>query len=111
MPTNEYKSLEELRTEVNDLDWQLKANCIGLDSTMFIPTDLKGAAVNKQMKAAKQYCYECSVRAECLAFAIYNNMDIGLWGGFTPLERKGLHKTVPVKKFFKKKDSINGRKI
>ena len=39
MPTNEYKSIQELRYVTKDLDWQLEANCIGVDSELFIPKD------------------------------------------------------------------------
>mgnify|MGYP000877464428 CR=1 FL=1 len=110
MPTNEYKSLEELRDEVNNLDWQLQANCIGIDSLLFIPSDSRGRDVSKNYNEAKKFCISCTVRAECLAYSIYNKME-GLWGGFTPQERKGLHKSVPVKYYFQKKDSKNGKKI
>ena len=103
-------SLEELRDEVNNLDWQLKANCIGVDSLLFIPSDSRGRDVSKNYDKAKEYCFNCDVRAECLAYAIYNKME-GLWGGFTPQQRKGLHKTVPVKDYFRKKDFRNGKKV
>lgn len=112
MPTNEYLSLIELRDVIKDNDWQQNANCIGVDSELFVPVDdLRGRSVAKHYEKARQYCYNCTVRAECLAFAHYNNMGEGLWGGFTPKQRKSLHKKLPVKHYFDKKDSNNGRKI
>lgn len=111
MPTNEYKTIQELRYVTKDLDWQLEANCIGVDSELFIPKDdMRGRSVSKHYDQAKQYCFECPVRAECLAFSIYNDMEFGLWGGFTPKQRKGLHKNVSINYYFKKKDSNNDKR-
>jgi len=109
MATNDYLSLSELLPTIKDNVWQHSANCTDIDSTIFIPTEMQGRTVSKLYAKAKSYCFECEVRPECLTFAIYNNMTEGVWGGLTPKQRKGLHKTNPVRDIFKKKDSTNGR--
>jgi|TARA_R110002012_G_scaffold46515_4_gene122871 WhiB family redox-sensing transcriptional regulator len=109
MATKEYLSLKEILPTIQDNMWQHDANCSDADSTLFIPTEMQGRKVSELYKQAKSYCFECVVRPECLTFAIYNNMTEGVWGGLTPLQRKGLHKTNPVRDIFKKKDSTNGR--
>ena len=114
MYTNEYLTLGEVKKLVLDKQfvWKDKANCIGVDSTLFVPADdLRGRSVSQHYKQAKKYCYECSVRSECLAFALVNGLDMGLFGGLSPKERKSLHNRLPVKEIFKKKDLQNGRTI
>jgi WhiB family redox-sensing transcriptional regulator len=35
----------------------------------------------KEIQYSKSVCRNCSVRAECLAFAVINDLDEGIWGG------------------------------
>lgn len=39
---------------------------------------------------ARKICGECPVKQECLAFAIYHREHYGMWGGLTPMQRRGL---------------------
>ncbi len=41
---------------------------------------------------AKQVCLRCPVRAECLAEALDNQIEWGVWGGMTERERRALLK-------------------
>lgn len=41
-------------------------------------------------QAAKQICSECSVRQECLAYALGVPEPFGIWGGLNEAERLGL---------------------
>ncbi len=41
-------------------------------------------------KNAKSVCEGCINRDECLQYALDNDIDIGIWGGLTPNERKAL---------------------
>lgn len=43
----------------------------------------------------KQICAGCSVRTECLAEALDNNMEWGVWGGMTERERRALLRRRP----------------
>ncbi len=45
-----------------------------------------GAAQNR----AKAVCMGCPVRTECLADALDNRVEFGVWGGMTERERRAL---------------------
>ena len=47
---------------------------------------MRGAEQNK----AKQLCAGCPVRTECLAEALDNQIEWGVWGGMTERERRAL---------------------
>ena len=52
---------------------------------------VRGAAQNQ----AKQVCRHCPVRTECLAEALDNNIEWGVWGGMTERERRALLRRRP----------------
>ena len=70
------------------MDWTTRASCRTSD-----PDDLfvQGAAQNR----AKQVCLGCPVRTECLADALDNRVEFGVWGGMTERERRALLKRRP----------------
>lgn len=69
-------------------DWAAHAACRTCD-----PDDLfvQGAAQNR----AKAICVGCSVRTECLADALDNRVEFGVWGGMTERERRALLRRRP----------------
>jgi len=52
---------------------------------------VRGAEQNR----AKQVCSGCPVRVECLAEALDNNIEWGVWGGMTERERRSLLRRRP----------------
>ena len=52
---------------------------------------VRGAEQNK----AKQLCNGCPVRTECLAEALDNQIEWGVWGGMTERERRALLRRRP----------------
>ena len=52
---------------------------------------VRGAEQNK----AKQVCGACPVRTECLAEALDNQIEWGVWGGMTERERRALLRRRP----------------
>ena len=69
-------------------DWASLAQCRGSQpDELFV----KGAAQNK----AKQLCSGCPVRTECLAEALDNEIEWGVWGGMTERERRALLRRKP----------------
>jgi WhiB family redox-sensing transcriptional regulator len=64
------------------LAWQADALCAQADPEAFFPT--KGGST----RDAKTICASCPVVAECLAYALDNNMDEGVWGGKSAVERR-----------------------
>jgi WhiB family transcriptional regulator, redox-sensing transcriptional regulator len=70
-------------------DWRDRAACLGMDTELFFPVGTGGAAV-AQVSRAKQVCALCLVRIPCLAWALANGEDGGVWGGTTEDERRAL---------------------
>ena len=64
-------------------DWITQSACRDQDpDALFV----QGAAQNR----AKQVCGGCVVRVECLADALDNRIEFGVWGGMTERERRAL---------------------
>ena len=70
------------------VDWSKSARCRASD-----PDDLfvQGAAQNR----AKAVCMGCPVRTECLAEALDNEIEWGVWGGMTERERRAILRKRP----------------
>ena len=69
-------------------DWIAKAACqTSAPDELFV----QGAAQNR----AKSVCMNCTVRTECLADAIDNRVEFGVWGGMTERERRALLRRRP----------------
>lgn len=67
-------------TENNE--WMLRARCRGYDPAVFFPSDGVG------VEHAQKICAQCSVRAECLAYALRHRIDHGVWGGCSERARR-----------------------
>jgi WhiB family redox-sensing transcriptional regulator len=69
-------------------DWTTRGACRSGDpDALFV----QGAAQN----SAKIICRECPVRVECLADALDNRVEFGVWGGMTERERRALLRRRP----------------
>ncbi len=69
-------------------DWSARAACRTTDpDALFV----QGAAQNR----AKALCSGCVVRTECLADALDNEVEFGVWGGMTERERRALLRRRP----------------
>jgi WhiB family redox-sensing transcriptional regulator len=76
------------RTPVGMAEWAERGACRGTDpDALFV----QGAAQNR----AKNVCLSCVVRTECLADALDNRIEFGVWGGMTERERRALLKRRP----------------
>jgi WhiB family redox-sensing transcriptional regulator len=69
-------------------DWAAQAACRGQQPDQLF---VRGAEQNK----AKQVCGACPVRTECLAEALDNQIEWGVWGGMTERERRALLRRRP----------------
>lgn len=68
--------------------WSEQAACRETDpDEMFV----QGAAQNR----VKQICNGCPVKMECLADALDNHIEFGVWGGMTERERRALLRKRP----------------
>jgi WhiB family transcriptional regulator, redox-sensing transcriptional regulator len=72
----------------NTYDWAARGACRSTDpDSLFV----QGAAQNR----AKTVCMSCPVRTECLADALDNRIEFGVWGGMTERERRALLRRRP----------------
>ena len=72
----------------NAYDWASRGACRTADpDTLFV----QGAAQNR----VKTVCMSCPVRTECLADALDNRIEFGVWGGMTERERRALLRRHP----------------
>ena len=70
------------------VDWPSMAACRNGDpDALFV----QGAEQN----VAKRICRGCPVRYECLADALDNRIEFGVWGGMTERERRALLRRHP----------------
>jgi len=70
------------------IDWPSMAACRNGDpDALFV----QGAEQN----VAKRICRSCPVRYECLADALDNRIEFGVWGGMTERERRALLRSRP----------------
>ena len=68
--------------------WSAQAKCQEVDpDELFV----QGAEQNR----AKVICTACPVRTECLADALDNQVEFGVWGGMTERERRAILKRRP----------------
>jgi WhiB family redox-sensing transcriptional regulator len=69
-------------------EWAVDAACRNSDpDALFV----QGAAQNR----AKVICRSCPVRVACLADALDNRVEFGVWGGMTERERRALLRRRP----------------
>jgi WhiB family redox-sensing transcriptional regulator len=69
-------------TDAGQAAWRLDALCAETDPEAFFPE--KGGSTRE----AKRVCTGCSVRTECLEFALANDERFGIWGGLSERERR-----------------------
>ncbi|HMR49779.1 MAG TPA: WhiB family transcriptional regulator [Arachnia sp.] len=68
-------------------DWTLRARCQNMADALF--------PEGKDQKRARAVCMGCPVRSECLAEALDNRIEWGIWGGMTERERRALLRSRP----------------
>lgn len=66
---------------VDDLGWKQDGDCRRLDPDLFFPESGNG-------NAAKRVCATCDVAEKCLAYALANEEEHGIWGGTSGSQRK-----------------------
>lgn len=69
-------------TALHQEDWTLQAKCRGMQDALFVDAS--------EQKRARSVCAGCPVRSQCLAEALDNRIEWGVWGGMTERERRQL---------------------
>lgn len=76
-------------TRSSDSDWRHRAACRDEDPELFYPVSENGPGA-LQVEDAKAVCFRCSAQGECLAWALGNGQDFGVWGAMSAEERRSL---------------------
>jgi WhiB family redox-sensing transcriptional regulator len=69
-------------------DWNSLGNCRAGDPDRLFVTGSK-------QREARRICRGCPVLAQCLAMALDERIEFGVWGGMTERERRAMLKTRP----------------
>lgn len=68
-------------------DWAAQAKCRGMGDALF--------SEGPEQRRLSQFCGDCPVRLECLAEALDNRIEWGIWGGTTERERRAILRQSP----------------
>ncbi|MFC7407188.1 WhiB family transcriptional regulator [Georgenia alba] len=68
--------------------WAGSAACVKKEPEFFF---VRGAA----QRAAREMCFGCPVRMQCLAEALDSQIEYGVWGGMTERERRAMLRSHP----------------
>jgi len=71
--------------------WRSDAICRDTDPDLFFPVGTTGQAL-VQIDRAREVCDQCTVKVDCLEFALETNQDSGIWGGTSEEERRKLRR-------------------
>lgn len=75
-------------TGYDDTNWLDDALCAQIDHDTFFP------AIGGRTTPARAICALCTVKPECLEYALSNELDsfrFGIYGGTTPAERSAIY--------------------
>ncbi|MHA6797077.1 WhiB family transcriptional regulator [Pseudonocardia bannensis] len=64
-------------------NWRSAARCRTRDAEGLFVTGAR-------QREARQFCFACPVRTECLAHALDQRIEFGVWGGMTERQRRAL---------------------
>ena len=70
--------------------WIAQGACVGTPTVLFFPE--RGGDV----LPAKAICAHCTVRDDCLRYALEDRDTVGIWGGTSGRERRAIRLGVPV---------------
>ena len=79
-----------MATQASEVEWQVRAACRGPQAVMFFPPstfERKDEKAEREQRA-KAICASCSVRKDCLEYALRIREPHGIWGGLNELERR-----------------------
>ncbi len=83
--------------------WAARALCADADPEAFFPPNGDPAT------QARHVCRQCPVTAQCLAYALTNQEEYGIWGGLDLEERKALSRILRARDTASKRPPRRGR--
>jgi WhiB family redox-sensing transcriptional regulator len=76
--------------QVAGTDWLSEARCHDRETEIFF---VRGAS---KARRAQNICDHCTVRDECLEYAMEQDIEFGVWGGLTERQRRSLGRRLNV---------------
>ena len=73
-------------------DWRGDGACRTADPDLFFPIAVGTSVAASQIARAQRICAGCTVRQQCLDFAMRTREPVGIWGGTTPEDRIRVHR-------------------
>jgi WhiB family transcriptional regulator, redox-sensing transcriptional regulator len=67
---------------VSDTTWMEEGKCREVPPETFFPSTGSGVEI------AKRVCADCPVRQLCLEYALFHNIEHGVWGGTSERARR-----------------------
>lgn len=62
--------------------WMKAGLCVGAETDLWFPN------IGQSTVPAERICHTCPVEAECLQYALDNDIAYGVWGGKSPRDRR-----------------------
>ncbi|AWB81077.1 WhiB family transcriptional regulator [Corynebacterium yudongzhengii] len=87
--TPEYQQDSRVPEDYLRSQWVTRAHCRGGDPDVLF---VRGA---EQRGVAATVCRRCPVKTQCLADALDNRVEFGVWGGLTERQRRALLRANP----------------
>jgi WhiB family redox-sensing transcriptional regulator len=81
-----------MQSLLGETAWQFRAACRGQDAALFFAPAYFEKKEEKDAREAraKAICARCSVREECLEYALETRESHGIWGGLNEAERRAI---------------------
>lgn len=78
-----------------DGEWREHAACLEHPAVLFFGLEDNESSSERRLREeeAKRVCFSCSVKQDCLEYALEMREPYGIWGGLTEVERRSrLHR-------------------
>jgi|ERR1700675_901086 WhiB family transcriptional regulator, redox-sensing transcriptional regulator len=75
----------DIAVDLRNNNWMNLAKCKTMEPEQFFPHDGDG------VREAQRICAICPVKLACLAYALDNRLNDGVWGGASEQERRWCH--------------------
>jgi WhiB family redox-sensing transcriptional regulator len=83
-----FSSTDQERVMGSRWNWRSASRCRTSDAEDLFVT-------GRKQREARSFCRVCPVRTECLAHALDQRIEFGVWGGMTERERRALLRRRP----------------
>jgi WhiB family redox-sensing transcriptional regulator len=87
--TKRFQQMSEVMS-VTEPTWREEASCLDYPGVLFFGVEDSESTAERRGREeqAKRICSACTVRGECLEYALSVREPYGIWGGLTELERR-----------------------